>query len=499
MTKRLDRWSRGISLSNWSGLISADPKLAAPSADSVGLFLSDVGGGRAAVNVRWREMTGVSAAEDPCEGWTRAVHPEDRERVLREWEGAVRAGRPFESRYRLRDRAGTTTWVLGQGLVQRDPSGNATGFVGAITDITQALEDEAALRRSQERPGEALDAVVWDWDVATGEVRWAGDREALFGYGAGHLQPGARGMLLLVHPDDRARVRERLTAHLEGRTPTFACAHRLRTRSGAWRWSLVRGSVIERGADTRPLRIVGFELDISEPRKEWLDGLRAREQLQLLTRRLAVAEEGERRRIASALHDRLGHGLALAKIKLGMLQRAERSGASAGLTGEILGLLDEAIREIRSLTFELSPPVLHELGLEPAIEDLCDRMARASSVRFHCETDPQPRPLAREQRILLYRGLRELLHNIVKHAQARSARVGVHRTGSEIRILVEDDGVGFDVAALPGPTDTSSGFGLFSVREGLASVGGRLEIDSAPAKGSRIALVAPLEEGAVDA
>jgi signal transduction histidine kinase len=212
-----------------------------------------------------------------------------------------------------------------------------------------------------------------------------------------------------------------------------------------------------------------------------------------------VAEEGERRRIASALHDRLGHGLALAKIKLGMLQRAERSGASAGLTGEILGLLDEAIREIRSLTFELSPPVLHELGLEPAIEDLCDRLARASRVRFYCETDPQPRPLAREQRILLYRGLRELLHNIVKHAQARSARVGVHRTGSEIRILVEDDGVGFDVAALPGPTDTSSGFGLFSVREGLASVGGRLEIDSAPAKGSRIALVAPLEEGAVDA
>jgi PAS domain S-box-containing protein len=478
-------------------LSSVDPTLAATVADSVGLLVTDAEGRCLAVNARWSEITGLSVAEAQGEGWARALHPEDRERVLREWDRAVRAGRPFQSRYRLRDQAGTTTWVLDQGLVQRDPSGSATGFVGAITDITRVLEDEAALRRSQEHPRQALDAVAWDWDVATGEVRWVCDREAFLGYSPGDLQPEALGLLLLVHPGDRARVQERLRDHIEGRTPTFVCEHRLRTRSGAWQWSLVRGSVIERGEDARPLRIVGFELDISVPRQEWLERLRTREQLQLVTRRLALAEEVERRRIATGLHDRLGHSLALAKIKLGMLQQAEGAGGSASLTGEILGLLDEAIRETRSLTFELSPPVLHELGLEPAVEDLCDRMARESGIRFYCKTDPQPPSLARDQGILLYRGVRELLHNIVKHAQARSARVRVHRTGSEIRVLVEDDGVGFNVAALTGPSDASSGFGLFSVREGLESVGGRLEIDSAPAKGTRIALVAPLE--AVDA
>jgi signal transduction histidine kinase len=278
---------------------------------------------------------------------------------------------------RLLDWAGTITWVLAQGLVQRDPDHSVTGFVGTITDITGAPERDAALRRS----------------------------------------------------------------------------------------------------------------------REWLEGVRMREQLQLLTHRLALAEEGERRRIANHLHDRIGHSLALAKIKLGMLHRAGEAGGNVPLTGEILGLLDEAIRETRSLTFELASPVLHELGLEPAIEDLCDRLARESGIRFRCETETQSRPLAREQRILLYRVIRELLRNIVKHAQACSAWVRVHRTGSEVRILVEDDGVGFDVAALTGPSDVASGFGLFSVREGLKAVGGRVEVDSAPARGTRVALVAPLQEG----
>lgn len=477
---------------------STDQTPAAGVVDAVGLFVSDVRGRSVQVNTRWREILGLSAAEDPCEGWRQALHPGDRERVLHEWHSVVRANQPFQCRYRLRDPAGRITWVLGQGLVQRASDGAATSLVVAIT-ATRAPKGEAEMPRRQERHGQAVDAVTWDWDVATGEIRWASDPKSFLGYGAGTFRTDRRGLAPLLHRDDRARVEERLRAHFEGRTRTLACIHRLRTRSGAWQWSLALATVIERSADGRPLRMVGFELDLSLQRAEWLGAMRTREQLRLLARRLALAEEAERQRIATGLHDKLGHGLALAKIKLGMLRQAEGAAGRAALAGEALGLLDEAIRETRSLTFELSPPVLHEVGLEPAIENLCDRLARESGIDFHCQTDPPPRLLAREQRVLLYRGVRELLHNVVKHARAHSAWVRVRRAAGEIRILVEDDGEGFEVAALAGPSDVSSGFGLFSLREGLEAVGGRLEIDSTPAKGTRIALIAPEEEEMADA
>ena len=151
-----------------------------------------------------------------------------------------------------------------------------------------------------------------------------------------------------------------------------------------------------------------------------------------------------------------------------------------------------AIADLRSLTFELSPPVLYELGLEPALQYLAEQMEREHGVPVQYRDDGLEKPLRDDLRVTLYRSVRELLVNAVKHARASQLKVSVSRLGDRIRILVEDDGVGFDSGILEVRSPAGGGFGLFSIRERLSCVEGRMEIDSRAGSGARITLTVPL-------
>ena len=219
--------------------------------------------------------------------------------------------------------------------------------------------------------------------------------------------------------------------------------------------------------------------------------------LRSLTSELALVEQRERRRIAAELHDRIGQFLAVTRIKLAQLREDAASPELRKPLDEIRGLVDQSIQDTRSLTFELSPPVLYELGLEPALEWLIETMSSrhgsALAATFH--DDGRSKPLGQDLRGLLFQAVRELLLNVAKHAVARKVDVAVSRDGDEIRCEVVDDGCGFDptrvfTAALGGANPP--GFGLFSIRERLEHFGGRLELDSAVGRGTKAVLRAPM-------
>ena len=155
-------------------------------------------------------------------------------------------------------------------------------------------------------------------------------------------------------------------------------------------------------------------------------------------------------------------------------------------------LIASSIADTRSLTFELSPGILYKFGLGAALESLLEDFEKKFDIRFEFEDDGNPRPMNDETRFLLFRAVRELLFNIVKHAKSRTAKVTVRRTGNHLRITVEDSGEGFDATMIPVAGD-GKGFGIFSIRERLRYLGGRLEIESEPGNGSRFALVVPVE------
>jgi signal transduction histidine kinase len=193
------------------------------------------------------------------------------------------------------------------------------------------------------------------------------------------------------------------------------------------------------------------------------------------------------------VHDRIGQNLALSKIRVGELRsRPGQAGQpTAGALDEVMALLDEAILDARELTFELCPPMLYELGLAPALEWLAERTRESHGLAVEFHEDDQPKPLDEDVQALLFRGAQELLVNVVKHARADRARVELRREGDQVILTVTDDGVGMDPAKAVGVPADDGGFGLFSLRERLGYIGGRMEIASSGA-GSRVTLVAPL-------
>jgi len=215
--------------------------------------------------------------------------------------------------------------------------------------------------------------------------------------------------------------------------------------------------------------------------------------LRILASELSLAEERERRRLAACLHDEIGQKLAISKLKLGMVQEAVAPSAQAEVLGEVRETLGQVIDNVRSLAFELSPPILYELGFEPAVEWLAEQTTKQHGIQTGFVTDGQPKPLGDDVRVFLFRAVRELLVNVTKYAQTPSATVSLSREGNSIRIGVEDQGVGFDASEIAPLTGRINGFGLLNIRERLEHIGGRVEIESQPGHGTRITLFAPLK------
>jgi signal transduction histidine kinase len=229
--------------------------------------------------------------------------------------------------------------------------------------------------------------------------------------------------------------------------------------------------------------------DVTERKVSEAKLLEYQTQLQALSAALATAEEKERRRIGSGLHDNIGQILAITKLKLGRLgQQLDEAGTNS--VSEIGDLLDQCISSTRNLVFELSSPVLYELGLEAALQDLGERV-QADGLPFQFRSDGSCRGPAGELDAVAYRVVRELVHNVLKHAEASRLEISVETTGGECHVRVADDGVGMDSKILTHPRSPLSGAGLFGIREQLRQIGGRIEISARRGSGTRVDIFVP--------
>lgn len=218
------------------------------------------------------------------------------------------------------------------------------------------------------------------------------------------------------------------------------------------------------------------------------------DKLRSLASKLTQTEERERRRIAGGLHDEIIQPMIFIKIKLDMLKRQAADPELQEACTEMMSVIDKLTEDTRQFTFELSCPVLHEVGLEAALEDFMDsEICEKHGVLTEFEHTDEPIDLGHDMNVFLYKSARELLTNMVKHADASTVRVSLTRENESVVLSVEDDGVGFDMHKGPVDVNRPSGFGLFSIRERLSCLGGNLHIDSKPGCGTRAVMTAPIK------
>ncbi len=216
------------------------------------------------------------------------------------------------------------------------------------------------------------------------------------------------------------------------------------------------------------------------------------EQLQALATELVHTEQRERRRLAQILHDHLQQLLVGAKFGASIIRTKSKAREIKELAGQLVDALNEAIVASRSLSTDLSSPVLHEKGLGAGLEWLGRQMSAKHGLIIKVEAPADAEPATEQVRVFMFDAVRELLLNIAKYAQVNRARVKMRKLeNGEVEVTVTDDGVGFDPGKLEASASASGGFGLFSIRERLKYLGGRMLIDAAPGRGSRFTLLAP--------
>jgi signal transduction histidine kinase/ActR/RegA family two-component response regulator len=213
--------------------------------------------------------------------------------------------------------------------------------------------------------------------------------------------------------------------------------------------------------------------------------------LRTLATDLTVAEQTERRRLATELHDYLAQLLVVIRMKVGQLLKLDQDPEPRKILQDADQLLRQSLDYTRTLVSELAPRALYERGLGVALQWLGDQMVRQKilNVEIALDSSEQP-PLPETDAVLLFHSIRELLFNVLKHGKTDRASVSMRYAQNVLSLTVSDHGAGFDVARLRG--DCSDRFGLLSIRERMAAIGGSFDIQSEQGKGTIASLHLPL-------
>jgi PAS domain S-box-containing protein len=338
---------------------------------------------------------------------------------------------------------------------------------------------------------EGLDAVFWLAEVETSRLLYVSRGcVALWGRSSMELRGQPHLLEAGIHPEDSVRFLRGNAAGLR-RGPARDESCRILRPDGLVRHARIRTLPLldGRGAESR---VAGIAEDITA-REEAVEQVRKdRAELRALASELVLTEERERRKLATDLHEGAHQALEVARLKLGMLLHSNL-GPDAPTLREIGVLLEQGLEGLRSLTFELSPPVLHDLGLLPALQWLAEDFERRLGLRVEVADDDRAKPLEDRIRVLLFRSTRELLHNVAKHARVKRALVSLRREGRTLVLSVKDDGTGFDPENQPAGSQ-GGGYGLFSIRQRLEQLDGGMEVRSIKGRGTTVVLRAPLQQ-----
>lgn len=421
---------------------------------------------------------------------------------------------------------GTPKWwdVIVAPIYHQKDAGRVDKLISVSRDITEPKQAEAALREIQERMRLATEATavgIWEWNLLTNRVWWNPQMFLIYGVAPtpdGFVEYSVwSGAVLLEDLPEQERVLQETVRNCGTSRRSF----RIRRSGDAAYRHIEAVDTVRLNAQGETEWVVGTNLDVTdrtrqeEELRRWRDALemRVRERtkellasqasLRALAAELNLAEQRERKRLAGELHDHLAQLLVLCRLNMGRVKRSGLTTKAEEIINETEEVLNNALAYSRTVMAELSPPVLQEHGLPAGLTWLGAQMQRHGLAVTVDVGQGAEYALSEDRAMLLFQSVRELLMNILKHAQSTDVAIDLKHHGGLLVIEVRDEGVGFDLAAAAaaaGTTTTtalSSKFGLFSIRERMRALGGRFDIESAPGKGTKATLALPVESAGV--
>jgi len=402
------------------------------------------------------------------------VHPQDRERAVRDMERLIKTHNALDNELRFIRKDGEVRVFHSRAIVLTDASGEAFCIQGMSQDVTERKSEEERLRRSEALLSQAeqiADFGSWEFDLKTGQTTLS--RNLLRIYGLPSEDEWNRDAYWArIHPDDRPRARETVDKAIKNCEP-FEFMVRYRKPDGSNRVIFSRAIQVA-GPDGRAERSIGVARDIT-------DQVQTEEDLRQVSSRLLRLQEEERRRIARELHDSVSQKLLTVGLNLARITESRKTRAKfpARVLQDTQRTIKDLSKEVRSLTYLLHPPFLDELGLAAAIEEYVRGFSQRSGIHLKFEAQPKMGRIAKESETALFRIVQEALGNIQKHSGSSTGRIRLRREGDVTILEITDQGRGMPRKRGTQKTRPSRlGVGILGMRERMRQLGGHLEIAS---------------------
>ena len=478
----------------------------------LGIALADMKGRFVEFNEAFRRICGYSKEELKSLDYRVLTPKKYGTDIVRQFESLANTGRygPFEKEYLRKDGTLIPIRLNGLSMTGHDGQKYIWSIVEDITERKRAEETQIESNRktqflydlmgeSEQRFRGAFETAAHGMALVSTEGRFIKVNLALcamLGYSEAELL--ATDFQTITHPDDLATDLGYVHDLLEKRIETYQMEKRYFHKSGKIIWILLSVSLV-RSKEGIPIHFVSHIQDITERKQSEVALAEAHkhlemrviertEQLRLLAVQVTLAEEKERHAIARDLHDDLGQVLHVARIKLDELS-SNLSGDRHSEVVELNNLISDSSRLVRSLTSQLSPPTLSDLGLGSALLWLCDELERNYSLDIDARIEEIPISLSHVESVILFRAARELLINVGKHSKSSAAIIELFCRNNCLMLIVEDNGIGIDNIDLS--FAVNKGFGLSSVSERIVYLGGSLELNSKLEGGLRAILKLP--------
>jgi PAS domain S-box-containing protein len=415
------------------------------------------------------------------------VHPDDQKDVWAEIRRVLATKEPYRQEYRVRTKDGCYLLVKNQGYFYVDDGGNLLRMVGFISDITDQRRAEEELRASEERlrnsfAHSATGMLLVDLDGRFVETNRA--YSEITGFTQTELE--SLTFLDITHPADVDRCAQPFRQMLNGEIASYVIEKRYVRKDGGVVWVRISSTLL-RDIRNNPSHAVVIVEDITERK-------RVEEQLGTLSRRLLHVQDEERRRLARELHDSTAQSIAAMCMNLGVLSESANlldQPAQKALT-ECLEIGEQCIRELRTFSYLLHPPVLDDMGLSSALKWYVEGFVHRSRIEVALDISPDLGRLSRELELTLFRVVQESLTNIHRHSGSRSAVIRIVRYPEEVLLQIRDYGCGIAGASANGNgTTPHAGVGIAGMRERARQVGGHLQIHSGPG-GTDVEVRAPI-------